>query len=98
MANVCGSKKHVVVACAVRADVAMGKAPSMLEALLKEQAREVRKGRPRKKSPLPKGERPTWRCCTCGTILTTLVACERHSEQEGHRRIESVMDLPRLGQ
>ena len=65
---------------------------SMLESLLAEQARVVRRGQPRKKSPLPKSN-ASWRCCTCGEVFTTETGAkgyENHADERGHRRIECV--------
>ena len=77
----------------------MGKQPTMLEGLLKAHAKEVRKGTPRKKSPLPPSQQ-FYRCATaeCGEVSPSYAAAERHADQAKHRRIECVMDPGSLKQ
>lgn len=64
---------------------------SMLESLLTTQAKEVRKGRPKKK-PAPRTP-TTFRCCTpdCRETMTSEAAAERHTTERGHRRIEQIV-------
>ena len=64
---------------------------SMLADLLKDQAKEVRKGQPKKK-PAPRTQ-TTFRCCTpdCREMMTSEAAAERHTTERGHRRIEQIV-------
>lgn len=46
--------------------------------------------RVRATSPMPGQSR--WLCCGCGEVLTSWAAAERHADEQGHTRIELVLD------
>lgn len=31
-----------------------------------------------------------WLCCSCGEVLKSMAACERHIRDVGHRRVECI--------
>lgn len=72
--------------------------PSMLDGLLKQQQREVKKRtEPKESKPRAPRVATTWRCAGCGELFTTETGPKSYAAHAdrlgaGHRRIECVMD------
>lgn len=53
------------------------------------------KGARREKVQRAQSEFPSqrlWQCSACSEVLTSWAAAERHCDEQGHRRIELVLD------